>query len=208
MATTTVLFVLLLLPRHAPGTVAEQRARLPPPATCVDPVEGVWQSHARYPDRGVWRIFTLEVHRVEGSDDQLYGAITNLGWDGGVDDDQPGGCQGQSHWLVAMAARGQLDGREVHFGGTSWRLVDVYCGPQPPFAAYNLDQFSGTIDDERQEFQSVNNDGGVMVNMATVFRRIRCFDAPPPPRVAVTPPAFYPNAIHDEPRSSGCGAAP
>ena len=95
----------------------------------------------------------------------------------------------------------------MHFGGTSWRLTNVFCGPNPPFPDYNLDQFSGTIDPDLQEFQSVNNDGGVMVNMPTVFRRIQCFDAPPPPRVAVTPPPFFPKASV-EPEASGCGAAP
>ena len=36
-----LLGALVLLPSVAPATVEEQRARLPPPATCQDPIEGV-----------------------------------------------------------------------------------------------------------------------------------------------------------------------
>jgi hypothetical protein len=41
---------------------------------------------------------------------------------------------------------------------------------------YHPDHFTGTIDPQREEFQSVNNDGGRAVNDPMVFRRIGCVD--------------------------------
>jgi len=58
-----VLFVgvagaLVLRAGEAPGTVAEQRARLPPPAECPHPVEGMWKA----------LVYSLEEARVLGGE--------------------------------------------------------------------------------------------------------------------------------------------
>ncbi|MEZ4407614.1 MAG: hypothetical protein R3A52_14215 [Polyangiales bacterium] len=50
-------------PALSPATVEEQRARLPPPAVCRDPIEGVWASHKWEPPYNEWMIFTIEVRR-------------------------------------------------------------------------------------------------------------------------------------------------
>src|SRR5512136_229718 len=61
----------LLFSRAAGATVAEQRARLPPPAECEDPVEGIWRAHQFAVARNEWYIFTLEVHRVKPGSSEL-----------------------------------------------------------------------------------------------------------------------------------------
>ncbi len=94
-----------------------------------------------------------------------------------------------------MPAEGHVNGNEIFFGGTSWRNDRTFCGS--PTTGYYPDRFSGTIDPAILEFQSVNNDGGPMVNYPTVFRRIRCSDTPQSPHVVSEPPPFYPN--------TGCG---
>lgn len=200
-ASATVLLVLLALPAPAPATITEQRQRLPPPATCEDPVEGVWKSHQYDPRYGDWTVFMLEIHRVEGSTTQLTGTITNESWDAGPDQQEPPpSCEaGKARWVVSMDARGTInENGDIFFGGVgSWRLDRVVCNWGP--GGYNLDNFTGTIDPDLQEFQSVNNDGGRAVNDPTVFRRIRCLGDPPAPSVVSAPPPFYPA------RTSSCG---
>ena len=97
-----------------------------------------------------------------------------------------------------MTAQGSAgpDAR-IEFGGTSWRVESLFCGTAP--WNYNIDRFSGAIDATLQEFQSVDNDGGRAVNDPTVFRRVRCFEPPPVPHVAVAPPPFHPPQ-----RAGGC----
>jgi hypothetical protein len=161
----------MLVSRSAPATVAEQRARLPPPATCDDPVVGKWRAH-KFTDP-IWEIFTLDIRRVPGKPDKLEGVITNHYWHGDETREQPGPCDAvQFHRvIIKMPAEGKAKGNEVSFRGTSWKREHLFCGS--PFG-YNLDHFTGTIDPKRQEFQSVNNDGGRYVNHPTVFRRIKC----------------------------------
>jgi hypothetical protein len=179
------------------ATIGEQRARLPPPATCEDPVEGVWKSHQYVPFLGYWMIFQLEVRRVPGTKNALRGTISNETWLGSPADEEPGECAGNEHWLVSFDGQGSIQGSKIFFGGVgAWRLDRVICAHGP--GGYNLDNFSGEIDPDLQEFQSVNNDGGLAVNVPTVFRRIRCFDADSPPHVEVTPPPFQPS------RNKGC----
>jgi hypothetical protein len=182
----------LLLPRQAPGTVAEQRARLPPPANCEHEVEGYWKSHAYNPMYGDWVEFTLEVHTVPGKPGELTGKILNHTWKGGPEREQPGACGPSQAWRarIAMQAKGTYKDREIAFWGTELTLDETLCG-RPP-SGYNLDRFTGTIDAAIQEFQSVNNDGGRSVNEPTVFRRIGCFDSAPPPSVEVKPPPVLP----------------
>jgi hypothetical protein len=192
----------MLGPPRAPATIAEQRARLPPPAEgdCLDdPVEGVWKSHAYYPGHGQWYIFTLTIRRVPGSASELTGSVHAHYWIGGPTDEEPPACTpGGYHQTVMMPANGTVHDLRIEFGGTSWQVEQAFCGS--PTTSYYPDRFSGLIEPEIQEFQSVNNDGGPMVNYPTVFRRIRCLDEETAPSVVVTPPEFYP-----ERGGCGCG---
>jgi hypothetical protein len=190
-------------PRRSPaGTVAEQRARLPPPAQCEDAVTGTWKSHDFRPHREVWEVFTLEIRRKDGSD-ALVGTIHNQFWYGGPEDSEPGPCEGVLHAEVSMDAEGRVDGPRIRFHGVGqWRLDAVRCGDKD--GGYVLDDFSGEIDPERLEFQSLANDGIVAINEPTVFRRIGCLpEQASAPQVVVTPPSFYPPP---EERAGGCGA--
>jgi hypothetical protein len=173
------------------GTVAEQRARLPPAATCEDPVEGIWRSHQFHEGWQEWGLFTLEIRRVPDHPSRLQGVITNRSWYADATRSEPGQCEGLLDYLVTMSAEGEYQDGLVRFAGTSWRLDAVYCGSSLGFA-YNLDAFSGRIDPDIQEFQSVNNDGGRYIDVPTVFRRIECLETPPAPSVTVAPPAFFP----------------
>ncbi len=193
-----------LVPCAAPATIEEQRARLPPPAECGDdPVTGVWKSHQYDPQYGDWTVFMLRIRRADGAPSRLVGTITNHSWDAGPAQEEPPPCAAGSgsQWVVSMDAQGTVspDGR-IFFGGVGgWRLDQVIC-ERGPFA-YNLDNFTGVIDRELNEFQSVNNDGGRAVNDPTVFRRISCFEDPhPAPHVRPTPPPFYPDMDR-----GGCG---
>ena len=192
-------FIALILTSTATGTVEEQRARLPPPVECTDPIEGVWRSHAYDEPYQQWQQFTLEIHRNEEQPSRLFGTATNNGWDGDASMNEPGPCEGLLHFFVTMEAAGSFNEQtnQVHFGGTNWHLDQIFCGSSFLFG-YNLDQFRGTVDPELQEFQSLNNDGGRAVNVPTVFRRIECFNTQedtasgPTAGVEVTPPALYP----------------
>ncbi|MEM9194468.1 MAG: hypothetical protein AAGF12_35150 [Myxococcota bacterium] len=181
-----------LLPAPAKATISEQRARLPPPAECEDPVAGVWKSHAYYPSHGQWYIFTLSIYRAE-TDGELTGTVHSHYWSGTPEHEEPPPCSGGGyHQTVLMPADGTVNDLRIEFGGTSWQLEQTFCGP--PVVSYYPDRFSGVIDPEIQEFQSVNNDGGPMVDYPTVFRRISCHQGgPTPPPVVVAPPEFYPS---------------
>ncbi len=194
----------LLVPSLAPGTVTEQRARLPPPQTCADNAVGVWKAHFWVEHMRTWHIFVLEIRRAEGPGSGLVGTIKADLWEAGPGQQEPGPCKGSLRMLVTMQGRGEYDrtNRQIRFGGTSYEIDEIACGSY--YGGYNLDQFSGRIDPELQEFQSVNNDGGQLVDQPAVFRRIRCFDPPPPPRVSVEPPPFQPPVTTREQR--GCRA--
>lgn len=197
-------FVLLTAaPRSAPaGTVAEQRARLPPPVQCEEPIEGIWKSHDYRADRREWIIFTLEIHRVGGTK-ELRGTIFNQTWYADADRTEPGPCTGELHRKISMDAVGRVHDDQIQFGGVGeWRLDAVICGESD--IGYNLDVFTGPLDVELLEFQAVNNDGGAAVNEPTVFRRVGCLPEAQTddPRVVVRPPAFYP----PEEAQGGCGA--
>lgn len=185
----------LTIPRDGQGgggSVAEQRARLPPPAKCTDPVAGVWKSHSFHPYRDTWTEFSLSIRRSPDDPTRLVGDIKNHSWEGTKDDVQPPVCTGANYWraIVSMDGEGEIDGMNLRFGGVGqWRLDQTLCGRFD--FDYNLDNFSGVIDPEIQEFQSVNNDGGVSINEPTVFRRIQCFDSPVASK-HVDPPPFEP----------------
>ncbi len=182
---------LMLVPTGAPATILEQRARLPAPAYCEDEVEGIWRSHSYWVGHGQWYIFILEIRRVRNDPDRLTGTILSEYWNGGPAQEQPPQCRpGGYHQLVRMPGAGHILNGVVTFGGTSWNVERVYCGRRT--YSYYPDNFSGTIDPEIQEFQSLNNDGGPAVNVPQVFRRVRCLDPDSPPHVTVEPPPFQP----------------
>ena len=163
----------VMFPGIGRATVEEQRARLPPPATCADGVEGVWLSHTYNPNYQDWYMFTLRIRRKAAGSPELVGEIESHSWNSSPQEAEPPACRpGLDHWTVFMPAVGTEVNGLVNFGGTSWRVKDSFCGTAPGFGSYNLDHFSGQIDPTIQEFQSVNNDGGRSVNDPTVFRRI------------------------------------
>ncbi len=194
----------ILFAANAPASIEEQRARLPPPARCDDPVVGEWRAK-KYEDRyGNWFAVTLEVRRAAPGSNLLTGRILARLWYASARDVEPPPCSPAvfRDYEVEMPATGTAEGNQIRFGARSYQIRAVHCGR---VEHYNPDNFSGTIDPAIQEFQSVNNDGGRAVNDPMVFRRVRCFDpgasAGPranTPAVIVTPP-FMP------PRSSrGC----
>ncbi len=190
----SVVAVLAAITLFAPvlsATIEEQRARLPPPpppGQCPNPIEGVWKSLRWYPGNQAWYSFQLEIH-MQG--DRLVGRIDAHSWDTPPSQPEPGSCRpGLDHWVVTQTAIGTVRGMRIHFGGTRWAVAQSHCGQRP--WAYNLDQFRGVIDPSIQEFQSVNNDGGLQIDEPTVFRRIRCFEQDAPPHPYVAPPTFHP----------------
>jgi hypothetical protein len=193
---------LLFLPRKAPATIAEQRARLPPAAECgEDPATGIWRSH-KYDSRfGDWARFELEVHRVPGQPNQLKGTIRNHGWSGDKHQSEPPTCTpGSFEWLVSTDAKGSIQGDQIQFYGVGqWRIDRVFCSRGP--YGYNLDHFSGVIDAHRQEFQSLNNDGGRDINVPYVFRRIRCFSEG---AVHLSAPMTKKAPFYPEKKTKGC----
>lgn len=192
------------LPRPGQAsTVAEQRARLPPPADCKDPVAGIWKSHSYDQRHRDWTVFTLEIKRVAPDEDEFEGTITNDSWEAEPHESAPPKCRGELRYIISMPAKGHVRDGEINFYGVdTWTLEDVPCGTWN--MGYNLDHFSGTIDPDLVEFQSVNNDGGRSVNDPVVFRRIHCNDGEEldeEPRIAVAPPPFEP----PEDEASTCG---
>ena len=103
--------------------------------------------------------------------------------------------------LLVASPRTQV---HYHPDGRPWKQHAAR-GPdaEVPGWYYNLDRFTGKIDEEREEFQSVNNDGGRMVNHPTVFRRIKCdeHDDAPKASVEVKPPPIFPE------NSTDCGCS-
>ena len=196
---------MFLLPGRAPGTVNEQRARLPPPKRCADnEIEGVWKSHAYNKRYREWTEFTLEIREVPGKKGVLKGRILNHSWKGTPKQERPGPCRGLLRYRVSMPAKGTYKNHRVNFHGKApWKMDALVCGSRFGFY-YNLDNFTGEVDFERQEFQSVNNDGGRAINEPTVFRRIKCFDKtekPADPSIEIRPPPLFP----EKEAAGGCG---
>jgi hypothetical protein len=155
--------------RGGASSIRAQRGRLPPPVECGDPVQGVWVSNQYMPWLGGWYLFTLSIHR---QGDDLSGEIESHYWTGDESDSSPPACTPElSHGVVKMTARGLISQGELVFTGMAIRSHHMRCGDLPWYA---LDSFSGTIDTETQEFQSVNNDGANAIDTPTLFRRVRC----------------------------------
>jgi hypothetical protein len=191
---------LTMFPGRGDATIAEQRARLPPPAACKDPVSGVWQSHAFNEMYQEWGRFTLTIRRVPGNDTQLVGEIVNESWYGPETESVRGPCVGRVQYVVSMKAEGSYVGETVEFHGIEWKMEEALCSIDA-FFGYNLDRFTGVIDHDIQEFQSTNNDGGRYIDVPTVFRRVSCDDTEDvEPRVTMAPPPLYPPQ-----EERGCG---
>lgn len=188
---------LLLAPRRAPADIEEQRARLPPPATCTDPVEGLWMSHSYYPHVSSWYIFTLDVRRTAPGARALVGETRVEYWQAGPNDAAvPTTCvPGLVHRKISAIADGTLDGAHFVWRGHTLTPEIVLCGG--PLNNYELVTFTGDIDFAREEFQNVLAAGPVWTDVRTVFRRVQCRDGagltpststPGPPAPAVPPP--------------------
>lgn len=190
--------VALLLSLGSVSSVSEQRKRLPPPAACGGELSGVWKSHNYSERMADWTQFTLYLDPDPAEPTKVIGRIVNRSWEGAPEQSEPpASCDGRGHWIVSMDAAGQAKGAQIEVWGVGeWRLDEVLCGDGD--FGYNLDHFTGTIDTERQEFQSLNNDGGNAVNEPTVFRRVRCQVDHTEPVGPVPPPPY-------SPPSSGCG---
>lgn len=193
---------LSLVPGRGRATIAEQRARLPPPADCKDPVAGVWQSHMYNEMYQEWSRFTLTIRRSADDPAALAGEMVNESWYGPPTESVRGPCLGRMQYLVSLNATGTyVDGR-IDFWGIDWKMEEALCGVDGGFG-YNLDHFSGQIDPDLQEFQSIANDGGRYINVPTVFRRVSCDDQVDSiPRISVAPPPFYPE---EDEAKRGCG---
>jgi hypothetical protein len=187
------------LPRIAPATVAEQRARLPPAAECDDPITGTWKAQVYRAEREQWTEWTLILRRSEDDKERLVGEIINHSWYGGAELTAPPTCERtRAHWVVSTDAEGYVTNGDIHVQGVGeWRKDEAICGPGP--GGYNLDHFSGALEHSLHEFQSVNNDGGVSVNEPTVFRRVLCLvPAAEQPRLDLKPPPPF------SPPARGC----
>lgn len=199
-----VIGVLLTLgPALAPATIEEQRSRLPPPAfECGDdPIAGVWQAHVYYAHVSQWYVFELDVERDPKADGLLRGSIEVEFWDGTAERPSPPLCNELgNHSGVFERAKGRVDGLSLSFDAIDWRDLEI-CGPLR--GSYLLDHFSGTVDVERMEFQSLlNADAPEWRDVPTVFRRVRCAAAPEQlhrPKIIVEPPPYQP------PEREGCG---
>ncbi|MDP3274525.1 MAG: hypothetical protein Q8Q09_04970 [Deltaproteobacteria bacterium] len=202
-AAVLAVFGVVLFAANAPASIEEQRARLPPPARCEDPVEGEWRGKKWEPSYQNWFAVTLDVHRASPGSSQLQGTITARVWYATERDVEPPQCSPRvlRDYTVEMPASGSAQGLQIRFGSSQYRVVATHCGR---FNSYNPDNFSGTIDAAIQEFQSVNNDGGRAVNDPMVFRRVRCFEPGEraqranTPAVVVAPPLMPPG------RARGC----
>ncbi|MEO6420820.1 MAG: hypothetical protein ABIP39_15515 [Polyangiaceae bacterium] len=163
-------------PGDAPkgNTIEGQRALLPSAKTCKDPVEGVWESLKYNPHGSSWVRFTLLVHRAESG--TLSGSIHSHTWYGNPLDRVPPPCSPFGFEMsVAMKATGRVDlMTHISFSASAYTVTAVQC--PSAHADYAPDNFSGIIDTDRQEFQSVNNDGATDIDAPYVFRRTGCID--------------------------------
>jgi hypothetical protein len=191
----------MLLPvLTAQDSIVEQRKSLPaaPSDGCSDDIAGEWQGYTSYnPNNGAHNQTMLTIERGD-SPGALKGTVRARTWDGTPDQKVPPLCDGvNTHYVVSFAAEGTVEGSKVTFGGvgavTTEEIVCVRAND------YNLDHFTGTLDLDRQEFITVNNDGFAAKDHAVVFRRVECLEAPPVD--------YSVDSAKDEPRWSrpGCG---
>jgi hypothetical protein len=161
------------LPNAGDGeTVEGQRALLPSAMRCNDPVQGKWEALKYDARRGTWVHFTLTVRRDASG--VTSGTILSRTWAGTMFDREPPPCTfGGFDVTVSMAASGRADATgRITFGSSHYTVVSTRCLTLD--TSYAPDNFSGTIDPARQEFQSLNNDGANDINAPYVFRRTGC----------------------------------
>jgi hypothetical protein len=195
---------LTLGPALAPATIEEQRQRLPPPAEACgdDPITGVWQAHVYYAHVQQWYMTRIEIERdaADPSGERLVGSIYSEFWDGGPELSQPPACGGPGQRsAVHERATGRARALQLEVDAIDWKDAEV-CGPTS--FGYLLDHFSGSVDVERMEFQSLlNAEAPEWQDVPTVFRRVRCSNELPPsePKIAVAPPPYQPA------EREGCG---
>jgi hypothetical protein len=188
---------LTLGPALAPATIEEQRQRLPPPAEACgdDPIAGVWRAHVYYAHVQQWYMTRIEIERdaADASGERLVGSIYSEFWDGGPEHTLPPACDGPGNRsAVNERATGHARGVALEVDAIDWRDAAV-CGPTS--FGYLLDHFSGTVDIERMEFQSLlNADAPEWQDVPTVFRRIACSQnqPAPEPKIAIAPPPYEP----------------
>jgi hypothetical protein len=143
-AAALVVSSLFVAPGIMWGTIEEQRARLPPPADCADPVDGVWLGIEDDAARNNWYEFTLVIHRPDPRKSELVGEVVSHAWSGGKEVKEPPPCApGRFEHMVHMPADGTVTGNRLYFGGKSVKTDDVLCGSQLP---YYPDKFTGTVD--------------------------------------------------------------
>jgi hypothetical protein len=191
VAAAAILVAMIVRVPDAPATVAEQRARLPPPADCGDKVEGKWKALVYQPNGGAWYEWSLEIYQDDEDPTILTGTTYVDLWTGPEDQPEPVQCT-EFRFKGKMKATGTFTNGIVAFNGGPFELLETVCGS---YFGYNPDNFSGKLDTDLQEFQSVNNDGGISVNQPVVFRRIGCFDEanePKTPPADIEKPSFYP----------------
>jgi hypothetical protein len=186
---------LVLSPRVAPADIEEQRSRLPAPARCDDPVEGLWMSHDYFPHVGAWYVFVLDVRRTAPGARTLVGETRVEYWHAPSDRPQvPTACTpGLVHRRISAVADGTIDGPRFVWRGHTLGPETVVCGF--PLNSYELVTFTGDIDFTREEFQNVLTAGPTWTDIRTVFRRIQCTDGTTPsgqPQQPVTPPPIQP----------------
>lgn len=199
----------IFAPAIAPATVTEQRQRLPPPAECDDPVEGVWRAHAFRPDRGSWFINTMELRWNEDRS-KLLSKYENHHWSGGPDDSEPPACRAGLYRRKAYSTgEGSYVGGKLEVRGTKLGPDESVCGNTKFTRA--LGTLTGTLDREKNEFRSEMQSR--FGSHPIIWRRIRCLEepkaklAPPPPPPPVPPPPPPPSPSRS-PRSRGscsCG---
>ena len=142
---------------------------------CTDPALGTWVSRQYSPWHGGYYEFTLNV-RADGAHG-LRGEILSHFWVGSaLSEDGPATCDPDvgEEWVVHMPAVGRRDGNRFSFRGTSFSVREATCGQTPTSGDYNLDRFSGELTMDGDGIKTVNNDGGVFIDVPTAFTRISC----------------------------------
>lgn len=187
------LVVLTLIPMWSWATVQEQRERLPDaPESCATPLDGQWLAHVYYPHVSEWYRFTLDL-TVNG--EQVRGTLLSHYWHGTEDNADVPPCAGDSRYPASVVepVSGRWDGSTLNINATSWNNGGPGCQPVRP-GGYMLDNFSGPVDVDAQEWPSVlDADSPLWTAVPTLFRRVSCKEAAVAvDRDAVAPPPFAP----------------
>lgn len=183
--TAAVVVGIALSPLTAPATIEEQRARLPAPAHCADPIEGTWVSLRFVPHAHTWNFVTATLRRSAPGAEALVGELLVESWTGDAAQTTPPACGPRvRHQVFEQTVVGRWDDltRRVSIDATAWWSRAVHCRG---WGNYALDHYTGAVDRERDELQAVNNDNSSAVNEPAVFRRVSCatrrMESPPTP---------------------------